>query len=75
MNSMKKQKDITPEYEPHGSESFQYAIGEKQRATTIVPEIMKSLSQSGNNAQLWICLVIKVKSNTVKKNIPKKHGI
>jgi len=33
------------------------------------PEEMKRLSQSGNNAQLWICLVVKVKSNAVKKNI------
>ena len=75
MNSMKKQKDITPEDEPYGSESFQYATGEEQRATTIAPKRMKSLSQSGNNAQLQICLMIKVKPNAVKKNIPKKHGI
>ena len=33
------------------------------------PEGMKSLSQSRNNAQLWICLVVKVKSDAVKNNI------
>ena len=30
---------------------------------------MKKLSQSGNNVQLWICLVVKVKSNAVKNSI------
>ena len=40
---------------------------EKSRETA--PEEMKRLSQSGNNAQLWICLVVKVKANAVKKNI------
>ena len=35
----------------------------------IAPEGMKRLSQSGNNAQLWVCLVVKVNSNAVKSNI------
>ena len=30
---------------------------------------MKQLSQSRNNAQLWMCLVVKVKSDAAKKNI------
>ena len=34
----------------------------------IAPEGMKRLSQSGNIVQLWICLVVKVKSIAVKKN-------
>ena len=34
MNSMKKQKDMTPEDEPSSSEGVQYATGEEQRATT-----------------------------------------
>ena len=29
----------------------------------------KRLGQSGNHAQLWMCLVVKVKSNPVKNNI------
>ena len=33
------------------------------------PEGMKRLSQSGNNARLWICLVVKIKSDAVKNNI------
>ena len=30
------------------------------------PEGMKRLSESGNNAQLWMCLMVKVKSDAVK---------
>jgi len=33
----------------------------------ITPEGMKS--QSGNNAQLWMSLMVKVKSDAVKNNI------
>ena len=33
-----------------------------------LPEIMKPLGQSRNNAQLWMRLVVKVKSNAVKNN-------
>ena len=29
---------------------------------------MKRLGQSGNNAQLWMCMVVKVKSDTVSNN-------
>ena len=38
------------------------------------PEGMKRLSQSGNNAQLWMCLVLKEKSD-VKNNIAQKSGM
>ena len=30
---------------------------------------MKQLGQSGYDAQLWMCLVMKVKSDAVKNNI------
>ena len=30
---------------------------------------MKRLSQSGNDVQLWMCVVVKVKSDAVKNNI------
>ena len=36
----------------------------------IAPERMKWLGQSGNNAQLWMCLVVKVKSDAIKE----QHG-
>ena len=35
----------------------------------IAPERMKRLSQSENNAQLWMLLVMKLKSNAVKNKI------
>ena len=35
----------------------------------IAPESMKRLGQSGNAVQLWMCLVVKAKSDTVKNTI------
>ena len=35
----------------------------------IAPEGMKILSQTGNNTQLCMCLLEKVKSNAVKNDI------
>ena len=40
-----------------------------QKSGEIAPERMNRLSQSENNTQLWICLVMEVKSNAVKNNI------
>ena len=35
----------------------------------IGPEGMKGLSKSVNDIQLWMCLVVKVKSDAIKNNI------
>ena len=43
----------------------QYATEEQKNSS----KEMKRLSQSGNNAQLWMCLVVKVKSDAVDHNI------
>ena len=43
--------------------------GEEQRQLLIAPERMKWLGQSRNDAQFWMCLVVKVKSDVVKNNI------
>ena len=43
-------------------------LGKDRRQLLIVPERMKCLGQSGNDAQLWIYLVVKVKSSAVKGN-------
>ena len=40
-----------------------------EESEEIAPEEMKRLSQRGNKAQLWVCLVVKVKSDAVKNNI------
>ena len=40
-----------------------------EKSGEIIPEGMKRLSQSRNNAQLCMCLVVKIKSDAVKNNI------
>ena len=40
-----------------------------EKSGEIAPGRMKRLGQSKNNAQLFMCLVVKVKSNAVKINI------
>ena len=62
MNSMKRQKDMTLEDEPLMLEGVQYATGKSKGPLLIPPERMKWLAQSGNNAQLWMCLALKVQS-------------
>ena len=47
-------------------EGVQYATGEEQRLLLIAPERMKCLGQSRNNAQMWMWLMVKVKSEAVK---------
>ena len=37
-----------------------------EKSREIAPEGMKRLSQKGNNAPLWMSLVVKVKSDAVK---------
>ena len=53
-----KPKYITLENEPAKSEGIQYATGEEQSA----------IKSSRKNAQSWMCLVVIVKSDAVKKN-------
>ena len=40
-----------------------------EKSKEIAPEGMKRLSQSGNNSQLWMYLVVKVKSDAINNNI------
>ena len=44
-------------------------LGKSREQLLIAPERMKVLGQSRNDAQLWMCLVVKIKSNAVKNNI------
>ena len=46
-----------------------------EKSGEIAPERMKRLSQSRNNAQLRICLVVKVKSTAVKNNTAQEPGM
>ena len=61
MNSMKKQKDRTLKEELPNI--LLEISGE------ITPEKMKRRSQSKNNTQLWMWLVMEVKSDAVQSNI------
>ena len=66
MNSMKRQKDMMPEDESPGFIGVQYTIREELRNSS---KRVKRLGQSRNDTQLWMCLVVKVKSDSVKNNI------
>ena len=43
-------------------------LGKSEEQLLTAPERKKKLGQSGNNAQLWMCLVVKVKSDAVMSN-------
>ena len=49
-------------------EGVQYATGKSEGQLLTAPERMKQLGQSGNDAQLWMCLVMKVKSSAAKNS-------
>ena len=66
MNSMKRQKDMTLKDELPKSGGAQYTTGEEWRNNSRKNE---EQSQSENNAQLWMWLVMEVKSDAVKSNI------
>ena len=63
-NSMKKQKYKTLKEESPRSVDIQYATGEERRNSC---KGMKRLSQTGNDAQLWV--VLKVNSDAIKNSI------
>ena len=50
-------------------------LGKSEEQLQIAPERMKWLGQKGNNAQLWMYLVMKVKSDTVKNNTAQEPGM
>ena len=68
MNSMKRQKDRTLKDELPRLVGAQYATGD-QWSGEITPERMKGWSQSKNNTQLWMGLVIEARSDAIKSNI------
>ena len=75
MNSMKRQKDTIPEDEPPRLESVQYTSRKEQKAITNRSRQNEVPGQSGNNAQLWMCLMVKVKAGDIENNIAQKPGI
>ena len=77
MNSMKRQKDMTLEDEPHppGQKWSNMLLGKSKGQLLIAPEIMMRPGQRGNEAQLWMGLVMKVKSNVIKHNTALEPGL
>ena len=73
MNSMKRQKDRTPEYECPIS-GVKYAIEEEQRAITNSFRKNEAVGTKQKYTQLWICVVVKVKSNGIN-NIAWEPGM
>ena len=70
MNSRNRGKVMTPEYEPPQSQKVSnMLLGESGGKLLIVPKRVECLGQSGNNTQLWICLVLKGKSDAIMNNI------
>ena len=66
MNSMKRQKDTTLEDEPPRLVGVQYATGKEQRNSSRRNE---EAEPKQKQCPLWLCLVVKVKSDAVKNNI------
>ena len=60
---------MKPEDDHHGSEGVQYAIGEKQRALTNSSRKNEVVGPKQDDVELWMRLVVKVKSEASKNNI------
>ena len=61
---------MTPEDEhPQGQKVSNMLLGKSRGQLLIAPERMKRLGQSGKDAELWMYLVMKVKSDAIKNDI------
>ena len=60
---------------PSRYRGVQHATEEEQRAITNSSRKHEVAGPSGNDTQLWMCLVVKVKSYIVKNNIAKETGM
>ena len=69
MNCVKAQKDRTSKDESTGLKMSNMLQGKSGGELLIASERMKPLGQSRNDAQLWMCLVMKVKSDATKNSI------
>ena len=69
MNKMKRQKELNQKMSPLGQKVSNMLLGKSRGNLQVVPERMKQMDQSRNDAQLWMCLVVKGKSSAIKNNI------
>ena len=75
-DSMKRLKDRMPEDEPPpGQKMSSMLLGKSGGQLLIAPERMKWMGQSRNDAQLWMRLVVKAKSNAAENNTAKEPGM
>ena len=58
-----------PEESPLGQQASNMLLGKSRGQLLIALERIKLLGQSRNDSQLWMCLVVKVKSSAVKNSI------
>ena len=75
---MKKKKDMTLKDELPRLVGAQYGTGEERRNSSRrneEDEPKQKLTNKQKNNQLWMCLVVKVKSNAVKSNSAYKPGM
>ena len=68
---MKRQNDRILKEELPRLASAQYV---QEISGEIIPEIIKGWSQSKNNTQLWIQLVIEARSDAIKSHTAKEPG-
>ena len=69
MDSMKSKKILHWKVSPPGQKVSSMLLGKNEGQLLIAPVRLKQLGQSGKNTQLWMCLVVKVKSDAIKNNI------
>ena len=74
-DSMKVQNVMTLEDQPPGWKLSSMLLGKSGGQLLIAPERIKWLGQSGNSAQLSVCLVVIVKPSAVKDSIAYRPGI
>ena len=60
IDSMKRKKDMTAGDDPTCQKMSNMLLGKSRGQLLTAPERWKRLGQSGNDTQLWICLVVKV---------------
>ena len=65
---MYRQKDITREDEPLRLVHVQMLSGKSRGQLLIAPEKNEAAGQRGDDDQLWMCLVVKVKYDAIKNN-------
>ena len=69
MDSMKVQNVMTLEDQPPGWKLSSMLLGKSGGQLLIAPERIKWLGQSGNSAQLSMCLAVIIKPSAVKDSI------